>query len=466
MPVRGIKTDKAELTKLNDLLESAFRNANNDHRFLKLHQQKPIENDWGRVYEYDPAIDKGLKLSEKKFVAFVGIYPQYMQYGKSKILNGGIRDVGSHPIARGKGYGTPTMNESLDFMRKREVDISILFSGANHFYENCGYRGGVEVPGYVMDSKSIIQFQKKLDQIKKSDTNANLNIILRPIEEKDFPAVNEILLRTSEDLFFAAHRTVDFWKKHFETNPNLKWVYLVIENGNEILGYMRYDLQQKVFNKVNLNINEWRLDFQGSKTLKANKGNESKIALKILNEFIVFVSEEAINEKDKIDCLTFHLSRSNRLIPLLKQEINLIDSNGYALSIMFIITNPYSLFNRLKEEIEFRNAQSKLPKGKFFIKFDKTEKFPGGVKIETINNKCDVSVTEDSKLVETWKKSIKDYAEFTDITSLTLFVAGIEHAEDVEPGDLEVVNIQGSARDWLIGLFSNVTYDHHEMDHY
>src|SRR5271157_936079 len=120
MPIRGMNA--SEWAQLNEMLEAAFKGAERDHRFVRLHQQKPLVDDWSRVYEYDPEVETGLPLEQKKFVAHCGIWPQEVQYGHARLWNGGVRDVGTHPVARGKGYGQPVMADALDYMFQREVD--------------------------------------------------------------------------------------------------------------------------------------------------------------------------------------------------------------------------------------------------------------------------------------------------------------------------------------------------------
>src|SRR6056297_1129462 len=149
MPLRGYKNENPrEWERLNKLLETAFK-AEKDHRFMKLHQQKPIEDDWSRLYEYVPGEEEILQINvnieEPKVVGHFGLYNQDMQYGKAILKNGGGRDVGTHPIVRGKGIGSLLAQDVRKFMRENKVDFSILFSGAGHFYEKNGWRGGMQV---------------------------------------------------------------------------------------------------------------------------------------------------------------------------------------------------------------------------------------------------------------------------------------------------------------------------------
>ena len=63
---------------------------------------------------------------------------------------------------------------------------------------------------------------------------------------------------------------------------------------------------------------------------------------------------------------------------------------------MFLITNPYTLFVRLKDEFLDRLNRDLLPAGKFSLKFDLSGKFPGGVIIntKTDNSSCEISIAK------------------------------------------------------------------------
>ena len=152
MPIRGYKqSNPNEWVRLNELLENAFK-AEKDHRFVKLHQQKPIEDEWSRIYEYEPGKDSHLGLDslfqKPTMIAHMGVLRQPMQFGKSVVLNGGVRDVATHRSVQGKGIGILVARDAIKFMFNNEVDFSILFSGAGPFYEKSGWRGGFNYLNY------------------------------------------------------------------------------------------------------------------------------------------------------------------------------------------------------------------------------------------------------------------------------------------------------------------------------
>ncbi|MHA1821148.1 MAG: GNAT family N-acetyltransferase [Promethearchaeota archaeon] len=537
MPIRGIK--KSELKELNDLLEASFNHASIDHRFIGLHYQKPIEDDWGRVYEWDPDIDgkrfpelqNKQGLEKGKLVGFFGIYRQPMNYGSSVIINGGGRDVATHPLVRGHGLGLLTAFDAKKFMFENEVDISILFSGANHFYWKNGWRGGVRKPSYRIDGKllSLISKGELSNILSAFDGN---DVQIRPIEESDFESVQRVYEMNYKGQYFMAHRSVDYWKRHFKNHPEHFWNYFVIElkstrseKENKIIGYYRMALDNdKNGSGVSLIIKEF-----GILPILFQAGNEN-ITL-ILKKMLEYTKEEALNEGDELASLILNLSKNNTLVKHLfnvatvvenlegmeKNPILIKDVSTIAMGTMFLITDPYSLFNRLKEEIKeriYKAVQLDMiefdqetngvngAKSEFLLKFssdslisdikkDNTAEpeidlrkgyFPGGVLLRVFKNeyKQDSNAEEEGQIrieievivsnneFKKYLSNVKNYAEFRDISSLTLFFAGIEPIEEyTEPEDLEDSAIlRGNALDYLKILFSNVTYDQYELDHY
>ena len=462
MPLRGLipKEDKDEL---NLLLEKAF-NAESDHRFLRLHKQKPLEKDWGRIFEYDPAVDKELNINEKKIIAHFGIYPSHMQYGKSVLLHGGIRDVATdpNPMFRGNGYGLRVMEDAKQYMFDHEVDFSLLFSGAGPFYMKGGYQGGVMEQKYLLrknNLETLLKKQLNLSEFKKEDINIKL------IEEKDFPEISELYDNTHTGLYMSMERGLEYWEKHFEVNPQLHWNYLVAKVNSSLISYFKFELENIKKNEIIPVITECRI----AQLISAPGSQAINI---IIQSFIDFIKEEAIEDDDEIVGLKINLSKNHPLYQHFKYEgFELLDKSHYGRTIMFLITNPYSLFIRLKEEIIDRFSNELLPSGKFYMKFDLSGKFPGGMILDTNTNysSCKISVVKTDKEFEGLKKGIENGLEFTNITALTLYFAGIEPAEELDEDDAEgeeLFKSVGNGLDWLKGLFSGISYDHYNLDHY
>lgn len=81
---------------------------------------------------------------EGRLVSHVGTYPLEISVGPAKVLAGGIGGVGTLPDARGEGYMTRLMEESVARMRRAGWPLSVLWGDQQRYatfgYETCGVR--------------------------------------------------------------------------------------------------------------------------------------------------------------------------------------------------------------------------------------------------------------------------------------------------------------------------------------
>ncbi len=457
MPIRGVKT--TEWSRLNALLESAYRGADHDHRFVHLHQQKPIIDDWCRVYEYDPAVETGLNLKEKQFVAQCGIYPQKVQYGNATLMNGGVRDVASHPVARGKGYGLLVMEDAKKFMFDHQMDCSILFSGANHFYEKLGWRGGM--PNFL-NTLSETDFARWHTMSSPEEQQLQKEITVRNVTTADLDTLAGLHNQSVIGQYFAAYRSAAYLLDHYNTNQSTFWDYLVAERGGKLSAYLVFKLQAEQQN-VKCLITGMQAD------PSVRMGNASNFPA-IIRAFVTFLEEEGINAKSEhLAKIEMRLSNANPLVQYFqKQGFNLHEQRGAELSKMCLITHPYSLFERLTPEIQSRAAKKALPRGSCWVQFDKSGHFPGGVRIANEGTKVIVEVTKEDSKIDSWRKQIQSGLAWATISDLTVFFAGIIPPSEITVAEGEDYGVQfhGDGKAWLDGLFGNVTYDHYDLDHY
>ncbi len=457
MPIRGVKV--SEWSRLNSMLEASYRGADHDHRFVHLHQQKPIIDDWCRVYEYDPAVETGLGLTQKQFVAQCGIYPQKVQYGQATLMNGGIRDVASHPVARGKGYGIQVMEDAKKFMFDHHMDCSILFSGANHFYEKLGWRGGM--PNF-QNILSEADFARWHTMASPEVLRIQQEITVRNVTTKDFPTLSEVHNYSLPGQYFAAHRSGPYLLDHYNANQSTFWDYLVAERGGKLIAYLVFKLQAEQ-KDVKCLITGMQAD--------PSVGSENTMVFAaIIKAFVTFLEEEGINAKtEHLTKLDLRLSHANPLVQYFqKMGFNLQEQRGADLGKMCLITNPYTLFERLTPEIQSRAGMKALPKGSCWVQFDRSGHFPGGVRIANEGKKVIVEVRKENEKVDTWREHNPSGFTCATISDLTIFFAGIIPPGEIHPAEGEDYGVQfyGEGKAWLDGLFGNITYDHYDLDHY
>ena len=458
MPARAVRQEEFE--KLNTMLEASYNHADKDHRFIGLYAEKPLIKDYGRVYEYDPTTESGLPLDSKQFVAFFGIWPQEMQMGQAIITNGGVRSVATHPIARKKGWGQKVMADARDFMRNQNIDLSLLFTGAVGFYAKKGWRSGMMKPRFHMPKVEISKLQKATIEniIIKPE-----NIEVRNSEQSDLQNISELYNQTNGGLYYSAHRDLGYWERHFKVRPNRFYETLVFEVEGKIIAYLVFRMGFGLHKSINLEIRELRV----APTL--NKIGSPTITV-VFQKLLEFVAEEALNSGDEINEMVFDMSTNNIPLRHLFQEGYKIEDRSGMDAPMILITNPYSLFKKLLPEYEARAEVGILPPGKFWMEFDQSGFYPGGLQMEIATTGFKLTITESAKEIEEWKQGNPNGISFPTISDLTIFFANILTIEDVDDDGIEdEIIISGNVAEtkiWLMGLFSEFAYDLYDMDHY
>lgn len=451
MGIRLLKPE--EFPTLNILLEKAFK-AEKDHRFINLYKEKPM--DWSVAYEYIPGQDTDLDLTEKTLVGHVGIHKQPIQFGQAQILDGGIRDVASHPITRGKGYGLRTIQAAKNLMFEQEVDISVLYAGPVKFYEKSGWCPGLIVPHFSLADDQL----EKWRQAKKSTSEFDSNKIeVRPGDKIDLSKIAHIYSSTQSGYYFAAQRDEAYWIRHFETRPERFNQTLIAEIEGELLGYIMFNLKLLFpeTKEIALQIEEFRVEPRLSNIGSA----ELDI---ILRKMVDFITTEAINPNEKLAVIQLDLSITNPIVQHFYHEgYKIEDDCAPQQGAMVIITNPYTLFNRIKPEIQARIQDGMVPFGTLALKFEKSKGFEGGVVIQGEMDKISLIVYKTDAELQPYLAKEKNIAMFRTITDLSAVVCGVRKIDELPS---EAVELHGAAKEWLLGLFTNVTFDMYHMDHF
>jgi GNAT superfamily N-acetyltransferase len=452
MPLRGLKASEREA--LNAMLEDTFKGADKDHRFVNLHKQKPLVDDWFRVYEYDSAVESGLPIEGKRLIASCGVYRQEMQYGQAVIINGGVRDVGAHPIGRGKGYGLKVVKDAVEFMRDNGCDISILFTGSHHFYEKNGYRSGPNVQTHLLSKEN---FQKWLQKSPSDCSITSNQIEIKTLDPEDVEGMVELYQATNAGLYFAGHRSYQYMMDHLNIAPAKWYPYLIAKVDGQIAAYIKYTASVPKSGEIMLEIEEMRT---APNLSGFGSGNIDLVMKKILE----FMKEEVFNPHDTLVGILFRLSINNPYIRhLYHAGFNPEQTVSISLGTMVQIIKPVDFFSKLTPEFQARAERGLLPQGICTVVFDTSGGHPGGFRLEVTDSKCNVSVSGDSNEVARWLSTSSVTIEFHDFTPLTLLSIGGITQDDIESDEMSG---KGDYTPWLEGLFSEITYDFHIMDHY
>lgn len=136
--IRGVR-DRAEMERVYDLLGNVFTVG-------RAFFQKRLDYD----VSYDPETT-WVATVDGELAASVQLFPYEMRVGEARLKIGGIGSVSSDPQYRGMGLVHGILLEMSEWMKRREYDLSLLFTGIHPFYEKVGWET-VPEPVYVLDA--------------------------------------------------------------------------------------------------------------------------------------------------------------------------------------------------------------------------------------------------------------------------------------------------------------------------
>lgn len=207
--IRGLETP-GELQKLYSFYPKVFK-------------KTPLDFFVRRI-ENDPYLQLGdIRIAEEDggITSSVAVIRRTMYWGGEKVPFGGIGNVSSLPEKRGTGIASAVMNDALEHIKKIDLNVAILFTGINPFYERFRF---VTVPAHIM----------RFNMLKKYESDYTV----RNFSHADLEKVSDIYKEFNADLFGPVVRDTSYWK------ANLKFaepdeIFLVAEKNGGIEGYIR-----------------------------------------------------------------------------------------------------------------------------------------------------------------------------------------------------------------------------------
>ena len=122
------------------LLDVAFASAEDE--YFRRHQ----------LDDPDYSFEQGrVAVADGKIVSHVVVFHRTMSYGRGKIAFGAIGDVGTHPDHRREGFANALLNDSVAYMKRRRMPLSMLYTGTHALYEKSGW---VTVPATELAAKA------------------------------------------------------------------------------------------------------------------------------------------------------------------------------------------------------------------------------------------------------------------------------------------------------------------------
>jgi predicted N-acetyltransferase YhbS len=206
------------------LLEKSFTGSKEKRVFYRLHQEKPQKPNW----EYSR-----VGIIDGEMVAHVGIWPFEMQLVNGVALKcGGIRDVCTDPAYRKQRLGHLMLDDVTRFMENKGIELSVLYAGPRHFYEEKGWHGAVPASKFLVD-------------LSKIDDAENSTIVLEEMTSYDEQLVDEMckIRKQSNDDLFVVLRDDLYFHRLVQTDfdfPEEGWTPYIVRdiNSGVCVGYL------------------------------------------------------------------------------------------------------------------------------------------------------------------------------------------------------------------------------------
>lgn len=168
-------------------------------------------------------------IADGRIVSTIQICERRVRIGESEIVMGGIGNVGTHPDYRGRGYSTELLKDSIGVMKESGMDISVLFTGIQPFYERLGWQA---VPVEIQTGELIMMYGMGPE-----------SHVVRPCDwETDLDNICAAYDAFNAGRSMTTVRTREYWEKYVIPRLKPEDTLTYLENG-EFRGYMflKYD---------------------------------------------------------------------------------------------------------------------------------------------------------------------------------------------------------------------------------
>lgn len=179
---------------------------------------------FARHFLNDPKADfEGIfvALDQGRIVSTVRVFTRAVYLKGRKIDMGGIGEVSTQKEYRGRGINAKLLQMAVDYMERKELPISMLFTETNHHYARQRW--------FTVNKR---YYRTPLNEVEALDESLRL----RPLEEADWPAVRGI-----HDLFSSGLDGVlvrddpEYWEKWVKCELKDGWV---LEREGRVLAYL------------------------------------------------------------------------------------------------------------------------------------------------------------------------------------------------------------------------------------
>jgi predicted N-acetyltransferase YhbS len=203
---------KKDLEEIADMMGKIFRRKN----WFEFYQTRM---DYQTKAPYFKPEHSRIVREKGKILAHVSIIEKYLRIEDCIIKIAGIGDVYTHPDARGKHVAFHLMNDAVNYMRKHQYPLTMLY-GIPNFYHKFGY---IES---MMDSRIYLAV--------KHVAKITSKISLRSCQELDVPVLNKLYNEDFRLKTGSIRRAPASW--YNITNP--KELFVAADSRNRPMGYV------------------------------------------------------------------------------------------------------------------------------------------------------------------------------------------------------------------------------------
>jgi len=192
----------------------------------------PVSEHLKDVLKDDTVIKLGAFENDKMISSLI-ILKTEMNFRNSVIKMGGIGNVCSSSIYRGKGGIKFLMEKTFELLTSENIPVSVLYPFSAAFYRKFGYEIFDERKEFIVPSGEIKDFELKSDGYEIIEYSN--------IDEIDEKLIEELNYLTTDKYNFIA-RNKEHWKREFTLwMPNdVSKKLILFKNEGEVQGYIIY----------------------------------------------------------------------------------------------------------------------------------------------------------------------------------------------------------------------------------
>ena len=170
---------------------------------------------------------------DRRIVSHVQVFPKLVRIAGSQVWMGGIGGVATDPEHRGKGLASELLTMATCSMRRRGMEVSVLFTGSHDFYRRLGWEVASALNGYSLTTD------------REPDTV--LGYRTRPLSRDDLEAVASIHDTQDANRSLSVVRSDEIWdlQLRYPQAPAPSEdidLFTVAESGGDVVGYARLGL--------------------------------------------------------------------------------------------------------------------------------------------------------------------------------------------------------------------------------